>query len=176
MPLKPGLYKMDIVVKDTNSGNTSVVTKRLSVPTYPDETLQLSSLIMAQKVEPLPPTEVGTAQFAIGGQKVWPNVTGEFLRDRDKEVDLYFQVYNLKLDEATRKPSATVEILIMKNGEEVKKIVDQASELANAAAQMTIVKRLPTKDFEPGQYEVQVRVTDNLTKDVIVGKETFVVR
>jgi GWxTD domain-containing protein len=176
MPLKPGLYKMDIVVKDQNSGNTGVVNQRLSVPRYPDEKLQLSSLITAQKVEALPPTEVGTAPFAIGGQKVWPNVTGEFRRDRDKDVDVYFQVYNLKLDEATRKPSATVEVLITKNGEEVKKIVEQASELANAAAQMTIVKALPTKDFEPGQYGVQIRVTDNLTKDVIVGKETFVVR
>src|SRR5262252_3688868 len=68
--LKPGLYKMDIVVKDTNSGNAGVVNQRLNVPRFPDEKLQLSSLITAQKVEPLPPTEVGTAPFAIDGQKV----------------------------------------------------------------------------------------------------------
>jgi GWxTD domain-containing protein len=174
--LKPGLYKMDIVVKDKNSGNTGVVNQRLSVPRYPDEKLQLSSIIAAQKVEPLPPNEVGTAPFAIAGQKVWPNVTGEFLRERDKDVNLYFQVYNLKLDEVTHKPSATVEFLITRNNEEVKKIVEQSSELTNAAAQMTIVKTLQTKDFDPGQYGVQIRVTDNLTKDVIVGKDTFVVR
>jgi len=174
--LKPGLYKMDIVVKDKNSGNTGVVNQRLSVPRYPDEKLQLSSIITAQKVEALPPTEVGTAPFAIAGQKVWPNVTGAFLRDRDKDINLYFQVYNLKLDEVTHKPSATVEFLITKNNEEVKKIVEQSSELTNAAAQMTVVKTIQTKDFEPGQYGVQIRVTDNLTKDVIVGKESFVVR
>jgi GWxTD domain-containing protein len=174
--LKPGLYKMDIVVKDKNSGNTGVVNQRLSVPRYPDEKLQLSSIITAQKVEALPPTEVGTAPFAIAGQKVWPNVTGAFLRERDKDINLYFQVYNLKLDEVTHKPSATVEFLITKNNEEVKKIVEQSSELTNAAAQMTVVKAIQTKDLDPGQYAVQVRVTDNLTKDVIVGKESFVVR
>jgi GWxTD domain-containing protein len=176
LPLKPGLYKMDIVVKDVNSGNAGVVNQKLQVPRYPDEKLQLSSLITAQKVEVLPPNEVGSGPFSINGLKIWPNVTSEFKRDRDKNINLYFQIYNLKVDEATKKPSATVEMLIMKNNEEVKKVVEQSSELANAAAQMTIVKAFPVSDFEPGKYDLQVRVIDNLTKDVTAGKETFTVR
>ena len=176
LPLRPGPYKMSIVVKDMNSGNASVITKLLTVPRYPEDKLQLSSLITALKVEPLPPTEVGTGRFALGGQKVWPNVTGEFHRDRDKNVNLYFQVYNLKLDEKTRKPSATVQIVLTRNNQEVKKIVEQSSELANAASQMTVVRSIPTADLEPGQYGVTVRVTDNLTKEVTAGKDTFVVR
>jgi 5-hydroxyisourate hydrolase-like protein (transthyretin family) len=91
-------------------------------------------------------------------------------------VKLWFQVYNLKLDEATHKPSATVEMVFTKNNQEVKRIVEQSSELSNAAAQMTIVKGLPLSDFEPGQYAVQVKVTDNLTKEDIVAKDTFTVR
>src|SRR5215467_1941574 len=39
IPLRPGRYKIDIVVKDKNSGNTGVVNQRLSVPRYPDEKL-----------------------------------------------------------------------------------------------------------------------------------------
>jgi GWxTD domain-containing protein len=176
IPLRPGLYKMDIVVKDVNSGNAGVVNQRLTVPRFPDEKLQLSSLILAQKVEALPPSQVGTGSFVLGDKKVWPDVTGEFKRDRDKNVNLWFQVYNLNLDEATKKPSATLEMVITKNNQEVKKIVEQSTELANAAAQMTVIKTFPTSDFEPGQYGVQVRVTDNLTKEVIAGKDTFVVR
>jgi GWxTD domain-containing protein len=176
IPLRPGLYKMDIVVKDVNSGNAGVVNQRLTVPRFPDEKLQLSSLILAQKVEALPPNQVGTGSFVLGDKKVWPDVTGEFKRDRDKNVNLWFQVYNLNLDEATKKPSATLELVITKNNQEVKKIVEQSTELANAAAQMTVIKTFPTSDFEPGQYNVQVRVTDNLTKEVIAGKDSFVVR
>ena len=176
IPLKPGLYKMDIVVKDMNSGNAGVVNQRLQVPRFPDEKLQLSSLIMAEKVEALPPTQVGTGPFVIGGQKVRPNVTSEFRRDRDQSLNLWFQVYNLTLDEGTKKPSATVETVITKNNMEVKKFTEQSSELANAAAQMTVVKSLNVKDFEPGQYNVQVRVIDNLTKDIIAAKDTFTVR
>jgi 5-hydroxyisourate hydrolase-like protein (transthyretin family) len=82
----------------------------------------------------------------------------------------------LKLDEATKKPSATVEMVFTKNNQEVKRVVEESSELANAAAQMTVVKALPLSDFEPGQYSVQVKVTDNLTKDVIATKDNFTVR
>jgi GWxTD domain-containing protein len=176
IPLRPGLYKIDIVVKDVNSGNAGVVNQRVNVPRFPDEKLQLSSLILAQKVEALPPNQVGTGSFVLGDKKVWPDVTGEFKRDRDKTVNLWFQVYNLNLDEATKKPSATLEMVITKNNQEVKKIVEQSTELANAAAQMTVIKTFPTSDFEPGQYNVQVRVTDNLTKEVVASKDSFVVR
>jgi len=176
IPLRPGLYKIDLVVKDMNSGNVGVVNHSLPVPRYPDEKLTLSSLILADRVESLPPTQVGTGPFILGGNKVRPSVDSEFLRSRDKELNLWFQVYNLKLDEATRKPSASVEMVFTKNNQEVKKIVEQSSEFSNAAAQMTIIKSLPLSDFEPGQYSVQVRVIDNLTKDVIASKDNFTVR
>jgi GWxTD domain-containing protein len=176
LSLRPGLYKIDMVVKDMNSGNVGVVNTRLQVPRFPDEKLQLSSLITADLVENLPPSQVGSGPFVIGANKVRPSVAGEFVRTRDKQLNLWFQVYNLKLDEATHKPSATVEMVFTKNNQEVKKIVEQSSELANAAAQMTIIKSLPTSDFEPGQYSVQVKVTDNLTKDVIASKDNFTVR
>jgi len=176
MSLRPGLYKMDVVIKDINSGNVGVVNTRLQVPRYPDQTLQLSSLILADLVDPLPPSQVGSGSFILGANKVRPSVSSEFQRSRDKELKMWFQVYNLKLDEATKKPSATVEMVFTKNNQEVKRIVEESSELANAAAQMTVVKSLPLSDFEPGQYAVQVKVTDNLTKDVITSKDNFIVR
>ena len=176
IPLRPSLYKIDIVVKDMNSGNVGVVNHALPVPRYPDEKLTLSSLILADRVESVPSSQVGTGPFILGANKVRPSVDSEFLRTRDKDLNLWFQVYNLKLDEGTKKPSATVEMVFTKNNQEVKRIVEQSAEFSNAAAQMTIIKSLPLSDFEPGQYSVQVKVTDNLTKDVIASKDNFSVR
>src|SRR5437867_1402645 len=176
IPLRPSLYKIDIVVKDMNSGNVGVVNHNLPVPRFPDEKLTVSSLILADRVESLPPSQVGSGAFILGGNKVRPSVNGEFKKDREKELNLWFQVYNLKLDEATKKPSATVEMIFTKNNQEVKKIVEQSSELSNAAAQMTVIKTLPLSDFEPGQYSVQVKITDNLTKDVMLAKDNFTIR
>ncbi len=174
IPLRPGLYKLDLVLKDIHSGNVGTISQRLQVPRFPDDKLQLSSLILADVVENLPPSQVGSGSFILGGNKVRPNVNDDFRKE--KNLNLWFQVYNLKLDEATRKPSATVELLITKNGREVKREIEEASELSNAAAQMTLSKNLPLKDFEPGEYSVQVKVTDNLTKDVIASAEKFTVR
>ena len=58
----------------------------------------------------------------------------------------------------------------------MKRITEQSSQLANAAAQMTVIKSLTLSEFEPGQYSVQVRVTDNLTKEVTAGNDKFTVR
>ena len=174
IPLRPGLYKLDLVLKDINSGNVGTVSQRLQVPRFPDDKLQLSSLILADLVENLPPSQIGSGSFILGSNKVRPNVNDDFRHD--KNLNLWFQVYNLKLDEGTKKPSATVETLITKNGREVKRDVEEASELSNAAAQMTLSKSLSLKDFEPGEYSVQIKVTDNLTKDVIASAEKFTVR
>jgi len=174
IPLRPGLYKLDLVLKDINSGNVGTVSQRLQVPRFPDDKLQLSSLILADLVENLPPSQIGSGSFILGSNKVRPNVNDSFRQDRN--LNLWFQVYNLKLDEGTKKPSATVETLITKNGREVKRDVEEASELSNAAAQMTLSKTVTLKDFEPGEYSVQIKVTDNLTKDVIASGEKFTVR
>ncbi len=48
VPLTPGLYKLDIVVKDVNSGNVGVVDTRLAVPRFQEDTLSASSLILVR--------------------------------------------------------------------------------------------------------------------------------
>jgi GWxTD domain-containing protein len=174
IPLRPGLYKLDLVLKDINSGNVGTINQRLAVPRYPDEKLSLSSLILADTVENIPSSQIASGSFILGSTKVRPNVKDEFKRDRS--LNLWFQVYNLKLDEATHKPSVTVETLISRNGQEVEKSVEQANELSSAAAQMTLSKSLSLNEFEPGEYTVQVKVTDNLTKEIIASTEKFAVR
>src|SRR6202790_2873105 len=37
VPLRPGLYKIDVVIKDVNSGNVGVLNTRLAVSSMPDE-------------------------------------------------------------------------------------------------------------------------------------------
>ena len=95
---------------------------------------------------------------------------------RDKDLKVWFQVYNLKVDDGTHKPSATVEMLITRNGQQVEKVVEESTELANAAQQMTVWKSISLKEFEPGQYSLQVKVTDNLNKDVTSTTGKFTVK
>jgi len=43
VPVRPGLYKLDLVIKDVNSGNVGVVNARLAVSPIPDDKLEASS-------------------------------------------------------------------------------------------------------------------------------------
>ena len=51
IPLRPGLYRLDLVIKDVQSGNVGVVNSRLQVPHYEDEKLEASSLILADQID-----------------------------------------------------------------------------------------------------------------------------
>ncbi len=174
VPLSPGLYKLALVIKDINSGNAGTLNVGFRVPRIPDEKLGNSSLILAERIEDLPPREIATGQFILGGRKVIPNVLSEFNRNQD--LNYWLQIYGLKVDEASHKPSATIETLITRNGREVKKIVEESDELSGAGQQMTITRKVSLADFEPGTYDVQVKVTDNLTKDLIAPSQKFKVK
>src|SRR5499425_1678080 len=72
VPLRPGLYRLDLVIKDVQSGNIGVVNSRLAVPRYEDEKLEASSLILADQIEHVPAKQIGSGQFVLGSSKVRP--------------------------------------------------------------------------------------------------------
>jgi len=51
VPLSPGLYRLDIVLKDVNSNNVGVVNTRLAVPRFEEDKLSASSLIIADQIQ-----------------------------------------------------------------------------------------------------------------------------
>src|SRR5262250_1427341 len=59
VPLRPGLYRLDIVIKDVKSGNVGVVNTRLQVPKFADDKLEASSLILADQLEHVPAKQIG---------------------------------------------------------------------------------------------------------------------
>jgi GWxTD domain-containing protein len=162
--LAPGLYKLSFVIKDIQSGNMGTTNMSFRVPRLADQTLASSSLIVADFVQNLPPRQV-TGQFILGDKKVRPNMTEALQKNQD--LNLWMQVYGLKVDPASHKPSAEVEMLITRSGREVKRIVEDSKELSGAAQQMTLVKSVPLTDFDPGAYEVQVKVTDKLSDGAV---------
>jgi len=171
--LTPGKYKVHITVEDLNSQSTGVMDYVLNVPRIPDQSLQASSLILAYSVTDLPTRGLGVEPFALGDKKVKPNVTGVFKNDQN--LNVWQEIYGLTVDETTRKPSATFEMVISQNKKEIKKLVSNSSELTGSGLQMKYTSSVPLVDFAPGQYEVQIKVTDDLTKESFVTPSKFTV-
>jgi hypothetical protein len=174
--LNPGrLYSLYVAIEDVNGGNIGTIKQRLSVPRFPEEGLAMSTMVLADKLEPLPPRSISPdIRFVLGDHFVRPSVKAEFLQDQ--ALKIWTQAYGLKVDEKTHKPSATVEIVVSRDGSEVKKIPFDMKEFSGAGQQLTVIKDVPLADFTPGQYTVQLKVTDNMTKDTVTSSEKFTVR
>src|SRR6202023_3461305 len=86
---------------------------RLHVPSFEDDRLASSSLIVADTMAPVSTKEIGTGMFVIGNTKVRPRVASSngkpVVFKRNQKVYFWMQVYNLGVDEKTHKASATGE-------------------------------------------------------------------
>src|SRR5438105_3540114 len=117
LPLRPGLYRLDVVLKDTASNNIGVVNTRVAVPPFEDDKLQASTLILADEISPVASKDIGLGMFVIGSMKGRPKMDKNFTANQP--IGLYFQVYNLKIDDATHKNNASLDIQIFQGNQSV---------------------------------------------------------
>src|SRR5436305_11129682 len=174
VPLRPGLYRLDIVIKDVQSGNVGVVNSRLQVPRYEDEKLEASSLILADQIEHVPAKQIGAGQFVLGSSKVRPRLEGDFTT-ADK-LGIYMQVYNLKPDEKTHRSSATFQYTVKKGKDQVMQFKETSEEMKQTGDQVTIERLLPLATLPPGKYSLEVNATDTLSKQTISRSAEFTVK
>src|SRR5580704_5542824 len=104
VPLSPGLYRLDIVLKDVNNGNVGVVNTRLAVPRFEDDHLSSSSLILADQILPVSSKDIGLGQFVLGDVKVRPKLDASF--GATDGMGVFLQIYNLKVEDKTHKSDA----------------------------------------------------------------------
>src|SRR6267378_3563220 len=102
LPLPPGTYKVDVIVRDVTSGATGIIHKGFTVPKYDAQKLSTSTLVLASKLESMG-DQPAVGQFVIGQTKVIPNVSGIYRRGQP--LGVYLQVYNAGIDQTTLRPS-----------------------------------------------------------------------
>jgi GWxTD domain-containing protein len=76
LPLVPGLYRLDVAIKDVNNpDHMGYYGASLNVPTYHDEKLGTSSLILADQMNLVSSREIGSGNFIIGNTFIRPRVS-----------------------------------------------------------------------------------------------------
>ena len=177
VPLRPGLYKLDMVVKDVQSGNVGVVSTRLAVPRFDEEKLDSSTMILADSIEKVAPRSVGIGQFVLGDVKVRPDLKLEF--DQDRKMGIYLQVYNLKVDQATHKSNYTTRFHITKADKGDQTIFDMtetADEFKQFGDELTIETLFPLAGVEPGKYKIELTINDKVANQSLVRSQEFSVK
>ena len=174
VPLRSGLYRLDLVIKDTLSGNLGVFNTALRVPHFEDDKLDASTLILADRIETVPSAQIATGQFVLNSYKVRPRLGQEFL-STDK-LGIFLQLYNLKLDDASHKTNVSVAYRITKDQQEIWRTVETADHLHQGGEQLTIERLIPVASLVPGRYTIEVTAIDLLTSDTIVRTADFTVK
>jgi len=181
LPLKPGRYRFDIVVKDVNGDRVGTWSQGVIVPDFSDDRLSNSSLIVADQMEPVAAKNVGTGNFVIGTTKVRPRVAPSNGKPvsfkRNQKLNFWMQVYNLSVDEKTHKPSATIEYNVTDTvtNKAVIHTVESTETMGNVGEQVTLQKTLSAANLQPGLYKIEIKVNDNLSKQTVDPSATFAV-
>ena len=182
VPLRPGRYRIDIVVKDVNGDRMGTWSHGILVPEFSDDKLSASSLILADQMEKVPTKNVGAGSFVIGETKLaYPHLDGADGKPasfkHDQRMSVWMQVYNLQSDDKTKKPSAKIdyEIVNLANNQAVLHSTESTDSMGNVGEQITLEKSLALNSFQPGIYKLTVKVDDNVSKQQIAPTVKFAV-
>jgi GWxTD domain-containing protein len=162
--LTPGTYKVDVVVRDVDTGNRGLVNMGFTVPRYDEKKLSTSSMILASKLRSTTEADIG-GQFVIGNAKVIPNLSGTYKKGQD--VGIYLQVYNAGIDQTTLRPAVDVEYIVTKSGKEILRQAEDWSGLSDSGQRLTLARLLPTDLMPLGDYEINVLIKDRVSGQVL---------
>jgi GWxTD domain-containing protein len=173
-------YRLDIVVKDVNGDRTGSWSHAIQIPDFAEDKLSSSTLIIADQMEPVATKNVGTGNFVIGTTKVRPRVAPSdgkpIAFKRNQKLNFWMQVYNLSVDEKTHKPSATIEYNVTDaKNKAVIHTVESTDTMGNVGDQVTLQKTLSAANLPPGLYKIEIKVNDNLSKQMVDPTATFAV-
>jgi GWxTD domain-containing protein len=180
LPLRPGLYRIDVVAKDVYGDRVGTWKNPLRVPAYGDEKLTHSTLILADKMEKVGVKDVGAGNFVIGTTKVRPRLDTDgkpAVFKRNQRLNFWMQVYNLGIDEAKKKPSATIEYDIVNaaTNKPVVRTSEKTENMGNVGDLVTLEKTMPLAELGPGLYRLTIKVSDNVSKQTITPSASFAV-
>ncbi|HZT58087.1 MAG TPA: GWxTD domain-containing protein [Pyrinomonadaceae bacterium] len=169
IPLAPGNYKVDMIIRDVNSGAQTVKSIGFEVPKFAPDKLATSSLVLAVKLQSM--ADQLPSMFSIGPYKVLPNVSGTYKRGQD--VGIYMQVYNAGIDQTTLRPSVDVEYALLKDGKEIFKQAEDWRGISDSGQRLTLARILPTAALAPGDYEIAVRIHDKVSGQSLAPTAKF---
>jgi len=186
-----GNYDVYVAVKEPAStqknappAKASIIKQAVTVPDFWNNELSTSSVIVAQRIDPLPapltPQQQIERPFALGGIEIVP-VTGMKMTKKD-ELQTFMIIYNPKID-SMNKPDVVVEYSFFTKAGGTEKPFNRTSPQAlnaqtlppqfdvTAGHQLQAGQGVPLASFPEGDYRLEIKVTDkiaskSLTRDV----------
>jgi len=170
--------------KNAPPAKTAVLKQTVNVPDFWNGELNTSSVIVAQRIDPLPapltPAQQADRPYALGQMEIVPQI--DMALSKKQELSTFMLVYNPKTDSAN-KPDVVVEYNFhTKQGNDWKFFNKTNPQNLNAQTlppqfdmaaghQLQSGQAVPLASFPEGDYKLEIKVTDKvanktLTRDV----------
>jgi hypothetical protein len=193
LELPPGEYTLYIAMRERQPKDrkqqpkTVVLAQPVTVPDL-STGLATSSIILAKSLDPAPEQLTGQQQleqpFTISGYRIAPSF-GEPIPMATGELMFVFFIYNEGIA-ASGKPDIDVDYLFYRANEEkpFTKLATQSFNATtlpgqfdlNAGHQVFVGQGIPVKDaFKPGEYRLEIKVTDKTNGQAITRNLPFTV-
>ncbi|HEV3140926.1 MAG TPA: hypothetical protein VGY57_10440 [Vicinamibacterales bacterium] len=204
----PGTYDIFVVVKEPTPEKapknapptkTSVVKQAITVPDFWNSELNTSSVIVTQRIDPLPapltPQQQADRPYAMGTMELLPMFDMKFTKK--SEIQTFMLIYNPKTDNAN-KPDVTVEYNFCQampgnepkagepckagekffnktnpqnlNAQTLPPVFDMA-----AGHQLQTGQAVPLASFPEGQYRLEIKVTDKIANKSLIRDVNFTI-
>lgn len=189
----PGTYDVYLALRERPAGGTAadapvkvaLLKQELVVPNYHAEELQTSSVLVADKIEPLTapvaPEAMKERPYVLGDSEVTPAVDQKF--KKTEELQLVFQIYGAKLG-ADKKPDVSIDYVFFQKEAAGEKMFNRTptqtlSEKTlppnfdpEMGHQLMTGQGVPLQSFPEGDYRLEIKITDNkaqksVTRDVL---------
>ncbi len=166
-------YRLDLVVKDVSSGHIGVVRTAIAPSSYGSQELSASSLILSDMIIPLSRVPARDEMFILGDIKVRPSVSHLF--STENNLGIYLQLYNLGIDQASRTPWMETRYRILRDGQTVIELTGETGEGVRIYSdrRAVLVKTLPVRALEPGEYELEVEIQDRIREESLTLNQNF---
>jgi GWxTD domain-containing protein len=175
--LPPGQhFKLDLALKDSQSGHTGIISRGIKVPKYGGEELEASSIILANSIISAPVESSDyLEQFVIGDLKIQPNVKSEYMPEQF--LIPYMQIYNAAVDQVSLEPLVQITYALKSEGKTVQELEDREGETVQffSGERLVIIGRIPLQSIQPGKYELQINVIDQIRNKSLIAHADFTV-
>jgi hypothetical protein len=179
----------DKAPKNAPPPKMSLLKQSVTVPDFWNNELSTSSVIVAQRIDPLPapltPQQQADRPYALGMMEIVPSFDTKFAKKA--ELSTFMLIYNPKVD-AANKPDVTVEYnFYQKPAGAPEKFFNKTNPQAlnaqtlppnfdlAAGHQLQSGQAVPLASFPEGDYRLEIKVTDKIANKTLTRELNFTV-
>jgi tetratricopeptide (TPR) repeat protein len=169
LPIIPGRFKLFLLLKNKTGKEFTSFQADVLIPDEKNSPFISSFLLYQKRMELGENQRTKLKAFAFNGNQYLINAQNNFLPKID--IGIYFQLHNLKQQQGK---SLLLEIIALNSDTTVHSIKKPLSEVMSPDRQGIDINPISLPSFSPGYYRVEVSILGADGREILKGKEHFI--